>query len=80
MPVYEYQCQKCSNKFEVRRGFKDETTAYCPRCKGAACRIFSPVPVIFNGSGFYTTDNRKNGAVSGTGEKQPVTASAGKTE
>ena len=32
----------------------------CPRCGGKAQRIFSPVPIIFKGSGFYATDSRGN--------------------
>jgi len=31
----------------------------CPRCQGKARRIIHSVPIIFKGSGFYTTDNRK---------------------
>jgi putative FmdB family regulatory protein len=49
-------------KFDVRRSFSDETPARCPRCEGQAQRLFAAVPVIFNGSGFYVTDNRKNGS------------------
>jgi len=28
-------------------------------CRGKASRVFSPVSVIFKGSGFYITDNRE---------------------
>ncbi len=62
MPVYEYRCEGCSTLFDLRRSFEDESEAHCPRCGGKARRLFSPVPVIFNGSGFYITDNRKNGS------------------
>jgi putative FmdB family regulatory protein len=56
MPIYDYQCQKCTHKFEVRRGFNDTTEVTCPRCQCRAERVFSPVPIIFKGSGFYVTD------------------------
>ena len=62
MPTYEYQCESCLTKFDVRRSFNDELPTYCPKCKREAQRLFSPVPIIFNGSGFYITDNRKNGS------------------
>jgi len=62
MPVYEYQCKKCAARFDVRRRFNDEAPAYCPKCGGGASRLFTPVPVIFNGSGFYVTDNKRNGS------------------
>lgn len=60
MALYEYECAKCANKFEVRRNFNDESSVVCPKCQGQGQRIFSPAAVIFNGSGFYTTDTRKS--------------------
>ena len=71
MPVYEYECKDCSTNFDLRRSFEDESEAYCPKCGGRARRLFSPVPIIFNGSGFYVTDNRKNGSQ----PEEPKTAS-----
>jgi len=56
MPIYEYECAECSKKFEVRRGFHDEEDVFCPDCEGEGKRMFSPVTVIYKGSGFYTTD------------------------
>jgi len=56
MPIYEYECVDCLKKFEVRRGFHDEEEASCPECAGEGRRMFSPVTVIYKGSGFYTTD------------------------
>jgi putative FmdB family regulatory protein len=74
MPVYEYECNICLKHFDVRRGFNDESIARCPECSGKAHRLFSAVPIIFNGSGFYVTDNRSNGA--GTKKTQDTPPSA----
>ncbi|MFC1946685.1 FmdB family zinc ribbon protein [Chloroflexota bacterium] len=60
MPLYEYECSECLKKFELRRSFSDESEVVCPDCKCTATRIFSPVPIIFKGSGFYVTDHRSN--------------------
>jgi putative FmdB family regulatory protein len=63
---------KCHHKFEQKRSFNDDGSADCPRCHGEARRLFSPVPVIFKGSGFYVTDHRKDSGVkaeAATGEK-----------
>ena len=57
MPIYEYLCPKCNLKFELKQTFTDESVADCPRCRNGARRLFSPVPIIFKGSGFYVTDN-----------------------
>lgn len=59
MPIYEYECEKCHNRFELKRSFGEDGGASCPHCRGKACRIFTSVPVIFKGSGFYVTDHRK---------------------
>ena len=60
LPIYEYECPECSTRFELRRSFSDDSEVFCPDCKCVATRIFSPVPIIFKGSGFYVTDHRGN--------------------
>jgi putative FmdB family regulatory protein len=59
MPIYEYMCPKCNLRFELRQSFSAESVASCPKCQNGARRLFAPVPIIFKGPGFYTTDNRK---------------------
>ena len=59
MPIYEYECSLCHFQFERKQGFDEEPVAMCPKCQGKARRVIHSVPVIFKGSGFYTTDNRK---------------------
>ena len=61
MPIYEYECKKCRSRFEMKRSFGEDGSAKCPECRGKAYRIFTSVPVIFKGSGFYVTDSRSPG-------------------
>jgi putative FmdB family regulatory protein len=61
MPIYEYKCKACDLKFEVKRGFSEAPGANCPECQCQAQRIFSPVPIVFKGLGFYVTDNAAEG-------------------
>jgi putative FmdB family regulatory protein len=70
MPIYEYECSKCSHRFELKQAFDDEPRAECPQCKEIARRIFHPAPLIFKGSGFYVTDHRKNPAPEATRGKK----------
>ena len=58
MPIYEYQCSNCKLKFELKQSFNDKAAAICPVCHGVARRLFSPVPILFKGPGFYITDSR----------------------
>jgi len=42
MPIYEYVCKSCQNKFELLRPFsKSQDGAECPRCHKEADRILS---------------------------------------
>jgi predicted nucleic acid-binding Zn ribbon protein len=43
----------------LKQSFTDESMVACPKCQNGAQRCISAVPVIFKGSGFYVTDNRK---------------------
>jgi putative FmdB family regulatory protein len=60
LPIYEYECPSCSCRFEQKRSFTDDSPAICPKCKKESRRVFSPVPIIFKGSGFYVTDHKGN--------------------
>ena len=63
MPTYEYRCTECGHQYERREGFDAPATQHCPHCRGEARRVLHAPPVLFKGSGFYVTDNRKSGLV-----------------
>ena len=56
MPRYDYRCTSCSEEFELTQSFSEAGKGTCPVCSGAGQRVFHAVPVIYKGSGFYTTD------------------------
>ncbi|MDA3935389.1 MAG: hypothetical protein PF636_00790 [Actinomycetota bacterium] len=58
MPAYDFKCQACSTVFEVIRPLGKTENVVCPECAGATKRVFSPVGVVFKGSGFHNTDYR----------------------
>ncbi len=34
MPIYEYECEKCGEKFELMRSFSaDDKDIQCPKCE-----------------------------------------------
>lgn len=59
MPTYQYRCTSCGGELEVFQKFTDEALTVCPDCEGRLNKVFSPVGVVFRGSGFYSTDSRK---------------------
>lgn len=61
MPRYDYECQKCGNRFEVVQSMNDPKLEDCqdPSCGGRVKRLLGTgAGVIFKGSGFYQTDYR----------------------
>jgi putative FmdB family regulatory protein len=56
VPTYEYLCQDCSYKFEVKQSIKDEPVATCAQCGKSVNRIISAPAIMFKGSGWYVTD------------------------
>lgn len=60
MPVYEYICT-CNNKIvPFTTSIADYKETYpCSDCGLDMKRYYTPIGAQFNGSGFYSTDNRK---------------------
>src|SRR3954447_18925704 len=64
MPTYQYVCTECGEPLEVVQKFSDDPLTICPACAGRLRKVFSPVGVVFKGSGFYKTDSRSSSSSS----------------
>jgi putative FmdB family regulatory protein len=60
MPLYEYACTACGERTEARQGFDDPPLEVCAVCGGKLRKLYSPVGIVFKGSGFYATDAKKS--------------------
>ncbi|MEW5814367.1 MAG: FmdB family zinc ribbon protein [Spirochaetota bacterium] len=61
MPSYDYECKTCGHKFEVFQSMNDAPLKECPRCSREVRRLIGGgLGIIFKGSGFYVTDNKKS--------------------
>jgi putative FmdB family regulatory protein len=59
MPIYTYQCDNCGVRFERHQHFDDPVLTRCPECSKKTLRkIYTPVGIVFKGSGFFATDHR----------------------
>lgn len=78
MPTYDYECGSCGHRFEVFQSMSDEPIKRCPKCGKPVRRLIGAgLGVIFKGSGFYVTDNKRSG--NGSGDRHPPkTGSNGK--
>ena len=60
MPLYEYECEACGNRFERIQKFSDPPIDVCPKCgKGPVRKLLSSPAIQFKGSGWYITDYAK---------------------
>ena len=62
VPTYEYACAECGERLEAVQKFSDDPLTECPACGGRLRKVFSPVGIVFKGSGFYRTDSRSSSA------------------
>ena len=60
MPVYEYACTSCGERTEAKQSFTDPPLEECPNCAGRLRKLYSPVGIVFKGTGFYSTDAKKD--------------------
>jgi putative FmdB family regulatory protein len=77
VPTYEYVCASCGNHFDTVQSFSDAPLERCEICGGQLRRVFHPAGILFKGSGFYSTDNRRvgsGGSKAKPGEKSERTA------
>lgn len=77
MPIYEYACTSCGERTEAKQSFDDPPLEECPHCGGKLRKLFSPVGIVFKGSGFYSTDAKSGSKSSGSSDKP---AESSKTE
>jgi putative FmdB family regulatory protein len=75
VPTYQYACTECGDQLEAVQKFTDDPLTVCETCGGRLRKVFSPVGIVFKGSGFYRTDSR-NGSGSSAPAKDAKDAKA----
>jgi putative FmdB family regulatory protein len=71
VPTYQYRCTECGGQLEAVQKFTDDPLTVHEDCGGRLRKVFSPVGIVFKGSGFYRTDSRK-----GSSASEPAAAAA----
>jgi putative FmdB family regulatory protein len=76
VPTYQYTCTECGEPVEAVQKFTDAPLTVCAACGGRLRKVFSPVGIVFKGSGFYRTDSRNNASATApaTKEKEKVSS------
>jgi putative FmdB family regulatory protein len=78
MPIYTYRCANCGVQFDRTQKFTDNPLTLCPECgKKTLLKVYTPVGIVFKGSGFYATDHHSASGqswASGAKSTDPVEA------
>jgi putative FmdB family regulatory protein len=84
MPLYEYECDACGQRFELIQKFSDAPAQFCTACgKGPVRRLLSSPAIQFKGSGWYITDYSQKGksdSASASGGKSDAAETKGETK
>lgn len=81
MPIYTYRCENCGVQFERTQKFDELPLTWCPECKKKALRkVYTPVGIVFKGSGFYATDHKSPSGANRLSNTMPTSGSAEKSE
>jgi putative FmdB family regulatory protein len=83
MPLYEFECDACGQRFEVIRKFSESELDACTLCgKGPVRRLLSSPAIQFKGTGWYITDYSSKGKSStdSTDSKKETKADGGSTD
>jgi putative FmdB family regulatory protein len=60
MPLYEYHCESCDQRFEKIVKFSDPPVETCPTCgRGPVRKLMSSPAFHLKGTGWYATDYAK---------------------
>ncbi len=66
MPVYEYKCRICDERFDVEQSITDDALTTLEGCQVDPSgdhqlkKVFHAVGIAFKGEGFYRNDSRSS--------------------
>jgi len=77
VPTYQYACTECGGQIEAIQKFSDDPLTVHEACGGKLRKVFSPVGIVFKGSGFYRTDSRSGASSAASSASTSSTSDAG---
>ncbi|MBZ5724135.1 MAG: zinc ribbon domain-containing protein [Acidobacteriia bacterium] len=80
MPIYEYNCLRCGETFEVRQKFSDEPVVVHEGCGGEVEKLISRSSLHFKGSGWYVNDYGRGKSARDTNGKKPEAKTESKSD
>ena len=76
MPIYEYQCEKCSHEFEREQRITEDPVKTCPKCRGRKVKkLISRTSFVLKGGGWYSDLYSSSKKDSGSGSESSADGS-----
>ena len=79
MPIYEFECAKCSVIVEVFQKFSDKPLVKCQHCGGKLHKLISQSTFHLKGTGWYVTDYANKAKSNSTAAKKSNKAKSSQT-
>jgi putative FmdB family regulatory protein len=80
VPIYEYECERCEERFELMQKFSDKPIKKCHKCGGPVHKMLSAPALVFKGAGWYVNDyanaDRKRGQKAESDSKSSSTTTS----
>ncbi len=77
MPIYEYGCTACGDRFEIMQRFSDDPLVKCTKCGGELKKLISNTSFVLKGAGWYADGYASPGAKS---ESKPAKGGNGSSD
>ena len=77
MPIYDYKCADCNDRFQKIRKITDDSIPECDACGSSnTSKLISPSGFVLKGSGWYLTDYAKKAAPAASSSSDTPAAAA----
>jgi len=72
LPLYEYRCTQCGNRYEKIQKVSETPDTACPKCGGKVERPLTAPALQFKGAGWYINDYAAKPAGGSNSESKPT--------
>ena len=72
MPVYEYECQSCSEVIEIWQSLSEDPVSTCPSCGGDLKKIISMSSFQLKGGGWFADGYSASPSTGSDSNKTPA--------
>ncbi|MCK5505791.1 MAG: zinc ribbon domain-containing protein [Thermodesulfovibrionia bacterium] len=71
MPIYEYECQSCTEVIEIWQSLSEAPVESCPSCEGTLKKIISMSSFQLKGGGWFADGYSNSPASKSDSKKAP---------